>query len=372
MRLLRALIPLLLILGILAFPTPAVAVGISVGIAPPPLPIYEQPLIPGPGYIWTPGYWAWGPEGYYWVPGTWVLPPAIGLLWTPPWWGWGDGGYLWHAGYWGPEIGFYGGINYGFGYFGHGYDGGYWDHGRFFYNREVNNIRNANITNVYSRSVSNGGSANRVSFNGGTGGVNARPTAQEQAAMHGRHLQATGAQLQQLNAARSNRSLLATANHGNPPITATNRAGRFNSTGNATSLGATRQSSIQPNTRTTQGTVGAGARASRTFGQASTRNVTRTAPSHFGQAAPRSFTRTAPSTFARGAPRNSGPAAPRNFGRSAPSHFGQAAPGSFGQRGPSAIHSANVPHFGGQRAVGPSAHPAARVGGGAVERRHGP
>ena len=27
---------------------------------PPPLPVYEQPPPPGDGYIWTPGYWAWG------------------------------------------------------------------------------------------------------------------------------------------------------------------------------------------------------------------------------------------------------------------------------------------------------------------------
>ena len=35
-------------------------VGISVSFGPPPLPIYEQPIIPGDGYIWTPGYWALG------------------------------------------------------------------------------------------------------------------------------------------------------------------------------------------------------------------------------------------------------------------------------------------------------------------------
>ncbi|MGD1098187.1 MAG: hypothetical protein ABSB35_40140 [Bryobacteraceae bacterium] len=33
-------------------------VGVSVQIAPPPLPAYEQPICPGDGYIWTPGYWA--------------------------------------------------------------------------------------------------------------------------------------------------------------------------------------------------------------------------------------------------------------------------------------------------------------------------
>jgi len=97
---------------LLAAPLPAaafVSVGISVGIAPPPLPVYEQPIAPGPGYIWTPGYWAWDGDGYYWVPGTWVLPPEVGVLWTPGWWGWDAGFYRWHPGYWGPRVGFYGG-----------------------------------------------------------------------------------------------------------------------------------------------------------------------------------------------------------------------------------------------------------------------
>ena len=42
-----------------------VGIGISVRVGPPALPVYEQPLCPGPGYLWTPGYWAWsGDSGY--------------------------------------------------------------------------------------------------------------------------------------------------------------------------------------------------------------------------------------------------------------------------------------------------------------------
>jgi hypothetical protein len=299
------------------------------------------------------------------VPGTWVLPPAIGLLWTPPWWGWVDGAYVFNAGYWGPVVGFYGGINYGFGYFGVGYDGGYWDHRRFFYNREVNNIRGTNITNVYSRTVSGNMSGNRVSFNGGTGGTTARPTSQEQAAMNQRHVGATGAQLQQVNAARSNRALLATTNHGDPPIKATPRAGRFTSTNNSTSLGATHQSAIHSNTRTTQNTVGAGAHPSRTLGQPTTRNFTRTAPGRFGQAAPRNYTGVAPHRVGQTPPRNF-------FSRTVPRNFGPAPSRNFASHGPSMVRPSNGPHFGGQRAAGPSAHPAARGGAGAVQQRHGP
>ena len=64
-------------------------IAVSITIGPPALPIYEQPICPGDGYIWTPGYWAYGPDGYFWVPGTWVFPPTVGYLWTPGYWGLG-------------------------------------------------------------------------------------------------------------------------------------------------------------------------------------------------------------------------------------------------------------------------------------------
>src|SRR5512140_3980308 len=100
-------------LGFLLAAVPAaspaeIAIGISVGFAPPAIPIYVQPLCPGPGYIWTPGYWAWDPDidDYYWVPGVWVPAPFSGGLWTPGYWGWSDGVFIWNEGYWGPVVGF--------------------------------------------------------------------------------------------------------------------------------------------------------------------------------------------------------------------------------------------------------------------------
>ena len=136
-----------------AMPVASEAQVICTGNASPPpeLPVYEQPPIPAPGYVWAPGYWGIGPVGYYWVPGTWVLPPTVGLLWTPGYWGWRDGIYVWNAGYWGPHVGFYGGVNYGFGYGGVGYEGGRWDNGVFIYNRTVNNFGNVTITHVYEK-----------------------------------------------------------------------------------------------------------------------------------------------------------------------------------------------------------------------------
>ncbi|POA77628.1 hypothetical protein C1883_32095, partial [Pseudomonas protegens] len=57
-----------------------VNIGVSVSFGPPELPVYEQPLCPGDGYLWTPGYWAWDGYDYYWVPGTWVLAPEPGFF----------------------------------------------------------------------------------------------------------------------------------------------------------------------------------------------------------------------------------------------------------------------------------------------------
>ncbi|HET9330942.1 MAG TPA: hypothetical protein VFO23_10480, partial [Steroidobacteraceae bacterium] len=207
-----------------------VSIGVSVNVAPPPLPVYEQPEVPGPGYIWVPGYWSWSDEDgdYYWVPGTWVEPPEVGLLWTPGWWAWSDGGYLWHAGYWGPTVGFYGGINYGFGYTGRGYEGGYWRDRNFYYNRSVNNVTNVNITNVYNKTVIvNNTTVNRVSFNGGQEGVRAEPTAQQRAMEQARHVPPTSVQTQQRDLASRNRELRASVNQGKPAVAATARPGEF-------------------------------------------------------------------------------------------------------------------------------------------------
>ncbi len=226
-----------LLVLVLASTYPAAAragfdVGVTVGFAPPPLPVYVQPPCPSPGYIWAPGYWAYGDDDYYWVPGTWVLAPEFGLLWTPGYWSGVDAYFVWHAGYWAPHVGFYGGINYGFGYFGTGFVGGYWRDHEFFYNRAVTNITNVNITNVYNsrvydnRIVNNSAAETRVSYNGGNG-VHARPTRAELAASHEARRGLTASQSRQVESARTVRTLRASVNHGVPPVAATNRPGAF-------------------------------------------------------------------------------------------------------------------------------------------------
>src|ERR1700691_2532197 len=201
---------------------------ISVGFAPPVLPVYTQPLCPGDGYLWTPGYWAYGPGGYYWVPGVWVQPPSYGLLWTPGYWGWGGSAFIFHAGYWGPHVGFYGGINYGFGYGGIGFVGGRWEGGHFAYNTAVMNVNRTVIHNTYVENVHITNVGNHTSFNGGRGGIDARPGPQEMAAERENHIGPTGQQQSHIQAAQSNRGNFASANGGHPQMAAMQRPGATN------------------------------------------------------------------------------------------------------------------------------------------------
>ena len=57
-------------------------VRVAIRIAPPPLVVYEQPICPGDGFIWTPGFWSYDYDAgdYFWVPGTWVLAPEVRFL----------------------------------------------------------------------------------------------------------------------------------------------------------------------------------------------------------------------------------------------------------------------------------------------------
>jgi hypothetical protein len=201
---------------VLALSASALAqIGISVSLAPPELPVYEQPLCPGDGYLWTPGYWGYADAeaGYYWVPGAWVMAPEPNFLWTPGYWGWGGHGYAFNEGYWGLHVGFYGGVSYGYGYFGEGFEGGRWQEGHFYYNRSVSNVNISNIHNVYNTTVIHN-SVNRVSYNGGRGGIDRRPTAQEQSFSQERHIAPVAAQTEHARAARSNPEQRASVIHG--------------------------------------------------------------------------------------------------------------------------------------------------------------
>src|SRR4051794_31974516 len=202
----------------LALPLASFAqVEFSAGWAPPPLPVVEQPACPTAGYLWTPGYWGWNNDyyDYYWVPGVWVPPPRVGLLWTPPWWGWNNGVYAFNQGYWGSHVGFYGGVNYGYGYTGNGYWGGRWSGNNFQYNTAVtrvntNIVHNTYVNNSFTRNVN----ANRTSFNG-PNGIKAQPTAEQRAAAANK-VAPTSQQLSRQQAAAKDKNLLASTNKGKP------------------------------------------------------------------------------------------------------------------------------------------------------------
>jgi hypothetical protein len=210
----------LILAGFLALPfgSSYAQVEFSVNVAPPPLPVYEQPACPAEGYIWTPGYWGWGQQDYYWVPGAWVPPPSVGLLWTPGWWGWSNGAYAFNQGYWGPTVGFYGGINYGYGYTGNGYWGGRWNGNNFQYNTAVTRVNNTAIHNTYVNNTFNKSvNASRTSFNGGNNGIKAQPTAQQKAALtNAKKVGPTSQQLSRQQAASKDQNLHASANKGKP------------------------------------------------------------------------------------------------------------------------------------------------------------
>jgi WXXGXW repeat (2 copies) len=219
-----------LFLALVVFLAPAAsraqfAVGVSVRVGPPALPVYVQPPCPVEGYMWTPGYWAYSDDDYYWVPGVWVAPPRVGVLWTPGYWGWNDGVYVFHGGYWGPHIGFYGGVNYGFGFGGVGFVGGEWRGGRFAYNTAVVNVNRTVIHNTYINKtvMVNNRTDSRTSFNGGPGGIGARPSREEMSASRESHFQPTATQVSHQHSAGTNRANFASQNHGKPATAAMSR-----------------------------------------------------------------------------------------------------------------------------------------------------
>jgi hypothetical protein len=208
----------------------AIGIGVSIHVAPPVLPVYVQPPLPAAGYIWTPGYWNYGEAGYFWVPGVWVQPPTVGLLWTPGYWGFAGGAYGWHTGYWGPHVGFYGGVNYGFGYGGVGFAGGEWRGGAFAYNSAVANFGSVHVTNVYeNRTIVTQNTivnVNHVSFNGGAG-IQAQASAQEMQAANEHHFEPTPNQVQHQNFAAQDRSQLASVNQGHPATMASSNVNEY-------------------------------------------------------------------------------------------------------------------------------------------------
>jgi hypothetical protein len=225
-----------------------VSIGISIRIAPPVLPVYTQPQCPVDGYLWTPGYWAYDQDGgYYWVPGVWVAPPRPGYLWTPSYWAYDGSVYVYHEGYWGRHIGFYGGVNYGYGYIGSGYVGGQWRGNSFQYNTAVVNVNTTVVHNTYvNKTVINNITVNNTSYNG-PGGITAKPRAEEYAASREQHIQPTNDQLTHRQVAVKDPGQFARANNGRPATAAMNKVNgrRFNPEGHVAKVSAANQDAVR-------------------------------------------------------------------------------------------------------------------------------
>jgi hypothetical protein len=289
---------------------------ISVGFAPPALPVYEQPYCPQPNLMWMPGYWAWGDGDYYWVPGAWVEAPYEGALWTPDYWDWYGGRYRFHRGYWGRHVGYYGGVNYGFGYGGIGFTGGQWRGREFAYNTAVMRVNQNTVHTTYvdrtiveRNTIANN---NRVAYSGGPGGIQHTATTQERAAEHEQHAAPTKFQTQHVAAAKVDKSSYAKANGGRPQNVVAARP-----------LGPEKRTPASaPKAEPKTGPQSHAAPAQR----AAPQQQARPAPQQQARPAPQQQARPAPQQQARPAPQQQARPAPQQQARPAPQQHAAPAP----------------------------------------------
>ena len=78
----------------------AVRTSVAVGFAPPSPRYAVVGVAPGPGYVWTEGYYSYRGNAYAWVPGRWMRPPHPHAEWVPGAWVQGHHGYEFRKGYW--------------------------------------------------------------------------------------------------------------------------------------------------------------------------------------------------------------------------------------------------------------------------------
>ena len=69
-------------------------------VPPPALRVEAYGVAPGPGYVWTPGYWGWRGNAHVWVGGRWAVPPRPHARWVAPYWEGYRGRYRFHEGRW--------------------------------------------------------------------------------------------------------------------------------------------------------------------------------------------------------------------------------------------------------------------------------
>jgi hypothetical protein len=68
---------------------------------PPPPPRYGiVGYAPGPGYIWTDGYWDRHGGQWVWIGGRWMRPPRPHAVWVPGLWVQEGRAWRFRRGYW--------------------------------------------------------------------------------------------------------------------------------------------------------------------------------------------------------------------------------------------------------------------------------
>ncbi|HEX3748860.1 MAG TPA: hypothetical protein VHW09_33270 [Bryobacteraceae bacterium] len=73
---------------------------VVVGFAPPAPRYAVIGRAPGPGYVWTEGFYDYRGGRYEWTAGRWARPPRRHAEWVPGSWEHGRRGYEFRRGYW--------------------------------------------------------------------------------------------------------------------------------------------------------------------------------------------------------------------------------------------------------------------------------
>ena len=68
--------------------------------APPPPRYAVVGVAPGPGYVWTNGFWDWRGSRWVWVEGRWMRAPRPHAVWVAPEWRQEGRRWRYHRGYW--------------------------------------------------------------------------------------------------------------------------------------------------------------------------------------------------------------------------------------------------------------------------------
>jgi hypothetical protein len=72
-----------------------------VSYGPPPPPRYAVVgVAPGPGYVWTEGFYDLRPGGWVWIPGRWMVAPRPRAVWVPAYWSRHGSHHRFHEGRW--------------------------------------------------------------------------------------------------------------------------------------------------------------------------------------------------------------------------------------------------------------------------------